>query len=612
MASRFAGEFKIMLQAPTGLILVAGLVIVIGGILFVRLHAFAALILAALAVAAMTGTDAIVRSQLLSDSVELNLVALESFSEDETRETAAPIVSTTRKISSAETFRPLPSRGWQADQYRDAQWILRPVEAPNGSSDALHFYELISSDDSSPVQNTAIPFPEESVSGSGASLRIAPTAKFTSAEKLSAQSPIARVTDAFGNAAGKLAILIVAASMIGFCMLESGSADKIVRSAMSLMGERAAPVAFSFSSFLLGIPVFFDTVFLLMIPLARSLFYRTRKNYLLYVLAIVVGATMSHSLVPPTPGPLMIAEQFQVPVTSMIYGGIIVGAFASTCGLLFAFWANRKWELLPPQVDDGTTRQHDPSEDADTSALPSDATTDRRIPSLVESLLPVILPVALMALGTAIRTNDAGDAAIFVFTLPKQILPVLLAVCERNTALILGATIATSTYVRMRQPSRQQLSRGMQASVSSAGTIILVTAAGSAFGKMMQQTSVAELLQQIPAASPVSIVVAAFLVTTAVRTAQGSATVAMMTAAGVFGGLVTSGAAGVAPLYVALAVGCGSKPFSWMNDSGFLVITRMSGMDERQGLRFVTTVMAVAGFGGLLAVILGVCFFPNI
>ena len=106
------------------------------------------------------------------------------------------------------------------------------------------------------------------------------------------------------------------------------------------------------------------------------------------------------------------------------------------------------------------------------------------------------------------------------------------------------------------------------------------------------------------------VVVAAFLVTTAVRTSQGSATVAMLTAAGIFGGLVASGTAGVDPLYVALAVGCGSKPVSWMNDSGFWVITRMSGMTEQEGLKYVTPMTSLAGIAGLGAVILGVILFP--
>lgn len=150
----------------------------------------------------------------------------------------------------------------------------------------------------------------------------------------------------------------------------------------------------------------------------------------------------------------------------------------------------------------------------------------------------------------------------------------------------------------------------MRQSVISAGTIILVTAAGKAFGQMMQQTSVAELLQQLPASSPSAVVIAAFLVAVAVRTAQGSATVAMLTAAGVFGSLVTSGAAGVHPLYVALAVGCGSKPVSWMNDSGFLVITRMSGMTESEGLRYVSPMTAIEGVAGLVFVLMGMQLFP--
>ena len=150
----------------------------------------------------------------------------------------------------------------------------------------------------------------------------------------------------------------------------------------------------------------------------------------------------------------------------------------------------------------------------------------------------------------------------------------------------------------------------MQEAVSSAGTIILVTAAGGAFGRMMRQANVAEMLEGLPGTSPVMLVVAAFFVTTAVRTAQGSSTVAMLTSAGIFGGLVTSGAAGVDPLYVALAVGCGSKPFAWMNDSGFWVITRMSGMSESEGLRYVTPMTALAAFAGLGTVILGIVFYP--
>ncbi len=122
------------------------------------------------------------------------------------------------------------------------------------------------------------------------------------------------------------------AAIIGKCLLDSGAADKIVRSALKLFGERGAPGAFVSSGFLLDIPVFFDTVFYLMVPLGKALRVRTGRNYLLYVLTIVCGATMAHSLVPPTPGPLFVAESLGVDLGLMILCGCVVGLFASTTG----------------------------------------------------------------------------------------------------------------------------------------------------------------------------------------------------------------------------------------------------------------------------------------
>ena len=112
-----------------------------------------------------------------------------------------------------------------------------------------------------------------------------------------------RVAEGFGRTSAKIGILIAMAAIIGNCLMESGGALRIVRSFLNLMGEKRAPEAMAGSSFLLGIPVFFDTLFYLMIPLARALAVQTKKNYVLYVLAIVAGGAMTHSLVPPTPGP---------------------------------------------------------------------------------------------------------------------------------------------------------------------------------------------------------------------------------------------------------------------------------------------------------------------
>ena len=634
---------------PTPVVLTAGLLVVIGGILLLRMHAFIALVLAALLVAAMTSPDAVVRSQLLTKSIRVvvsapaELLAANSPAADTVFDSRV-VIQADAALSEEILWAVVPSAAAAMDSA--STLAFRVKKLPSQQDQQMYRLQLVNSKTAAPsptaVQQSAstaeakastqtdsgpnlpvglsmqLPVQVSQLLSGDNTVRLVSKADLDVAMKLAARSPIARVTEAIGTAAGKLAILIVAAAVIGYCLLHSGAADQVVRSFLTAVGEKASPVAFAFSGFVLAIPVFFDTVFLLMIPLAKSLYQRTRRNYLLSVLSIVVGGTMAHSLVPPTPGPLLIAEQFGVSITAMIFGGTIVGLFAAGCGLLFAFWVNGRHQLIPPEFCDdavsplATSASAADSDDlkAKTALGASDVAADSH-PSLPEALLPVALPVMLMAVGTCVDPGT-GTWQLGPFALPASLSRIMQAVCERNMALIIGAALAAWTLIRFRRPTREQLAAGMQNAVTSAGTIILVTAAGGAFGKMMEQTSVAELLQQIPAVSPMAIVVAAFFVTTAVRTAQGSATVAMMTAAGVFGGLVTSGAAGVAPLYVALAVGCGSKPFAWMNDSGFLVITRMSGMNESQGLRFVTAVMAIAGFAGLLAVIMGVVFLPDL
>ena len=152
------------------------------------------------------------------------------------------------------------------------------------------------------------------------------------ARQFSERSLGERVANGFGRTCGQIGIIIAMASIIGTCLLESGAADRIVRSALRMFGEKQAPLGFLGSGFLLGIPVFFDTVFYLMIPLGKAMHLRTGKNYLFYVLAIVAGATMAHSLVPPTPGPLFVAHELGLNIGIMILGGCVVVLVTSAVG----------------------------------------------------------------------------------------------------------------------------------------------------------------------------------------------------------------------------------------------------------------------------------------
>ncbi|MEM7316354.1 MAG: SLC13 family permease [Planctomycetota bacterium] len=141
------------------------------------------------------------------------------------------------------------------------------------------------------------------------------------AQKMSEKPAGQRLAEGFGDTCRKIGILIAMASVIGTCLLESGAARRIVDWTRELVGERRTPLAFAASGFIVGIPVFFDTVFYLLMPLAKAMYRKEVKNYLLYVMSIVVGATMAHSLVPPTPGPLLVASEIKgVTVGQMILG----------------------------------------------------------------------------------------------------------------------------------------------------------------------------------------------------------------------------------------------------------------------------------------------------
>ncbi|HIE98248.1 MAG TPA: hypothetical protein EYQ63_14875, partial [Fuerstia sp.] len=330
-------------------ILGVGLTIVIGGILGLRLHAFIALVLAGMAVALLTPTRLVERSAVLEAAI-----AVESISADGVIRIAGETEVTDAVL--------LLDNGRDGSMTNPASVVL----LPDGQLHVVFTADGVS-------ETASLPPADE--------LIMISRADYESAQKLAGSTFVSRITSTIGEYCGKLAILIVAASIIGRCLLDSGAASRIVNSTLSLLGERMAPAAFVFSGFTLGIPVFFDTVFYLMIPLGKALRLRTGGNYLLYVLAIVAGGTMAHSLVPPTPGPLFIAEEFGVPIESMILGGCIVGLFSASVGMVYAFWINGRCEL--------------PLRDIEEVAAAANSSDDNA-PGLFASLVPIVLPVVLI------------------------------------------------------------------------------------------------------------------------------------------------------------------------------------------------------------------------
>ena len=403
-----------------------------------------------------------------------------------------------------------------------------------------------------------------------------------------------RVVAALGTAAGKLAVIITCAALIGKCMTDSGAADRIVRTFLRLLGERRAPAALMSSGFVLGMPVFFDTVFYLLVPLARSLHRSTKKNYLLYILAMAGGAVATHTLVPPTPGPLAVAELLKVDVGMMILMGIAVALPSALVALGLAHWLQARYEIPMRAL---------PGEDVD---RPAPADSD--LPGFWVSVLPIALPVVLMAAGT-VFAMQAKTAVAGAWV--HEAAEIMKVAGDPNFALMVATLASVLVYVRQRRPSREQLSNDIEESMMSAGTIILITAAGGAFGAMLKEAGVGPAIQNLfgGGSSGLILLLVAWVIAALLKTAQGSTTVAMITSAGMMASMLDGQVLAFHPVYLALAVGFGGLCVVWMNDSGFWIIARMSGFTELEVLKtwsFMLVLVSLFGLAltALLAVVL--------
>lgn len=419
-------------------------------------------------------------------------------------------------------------------------------------------------------------------------------------QELIHQSVSAKVAGKFGSTCGKIGILIAMASIIGKCLLRSGAADRIVRSLLKIVGEPRAPFAFLSSGFLLGIPVFFDTVFYLLIPLGKAMGMRTGRNYALYVLTIVAGASMAHSLVPPTPGPLFVASELSVDIGYMMLGGLFVGFFSCGSGYLYAVWANRRW---PVHIRDSSRISLEELE-----AVAS--RPDSELPPLWISLIPIMLPVILIA-GNTILSSTYGNVENGN---PTDLQASLMAFFQKlgnpNIALVISAVIALVMLALQKDSNRERFKETVQSALSGAGIIILITSVGGAFGGVLQQTGIGNRIQELATTYHLAVLPLAFIVTALVRSAQGSGTVAMITSVGILANMATSEQLGFHPLYIALAIGCGSKPFPWMNDSGFWVVCKLSGFTEGETLKKVSMMISIMGVAGLIVTIVMAKIFP--
>ena len=378
----------------------------------------------------------------------------------------------------------------------------------------------------------------------------------------------------FGSVAGKIAWVIALAAIIGSAMMESGAAGQIVNWLIRSLGEKRASWALLISGFVLSIPVFFDTVFFLLIPLAIALVQKTGKNYVLYIIAMAGGAVITHCLVAPTPGPLIMAETLKIDLGITILAGLAAGILPAFVVLFMGKRLDRRLQI-PLRVAFGHTH------------------VEQTPPSLLLSLLPVVVPIALISLASVTEVLSGK-------------LPVWMAFWgNKNVAMAIGTVLALWLWARQRKLSPAALWAAVSQPLEIAGVIILITSAGGAFGAMIKHSGIGPSIEQAMESFHLPYILVAWLIAAVMKTAQGSSTVAMITSSSIMFAIIGTGAdLPYHPVYVFLAVGFGSMFVCWMNDSGFWVVTKMSGFTEKEGLQTWTLTTGVIGLVGLLQLLL--------
>lgn len=382
----------------------------------------------------------------------------------------------------------------------------------------------------------------------------------------------------FGILAGKIGIIIALASVIGTCLLESGSAEKIVRRFLAAFGPKRAGLALLLGTYVVSIPIFFETIFMLLLPLAKALRAKTGKDYLLYLMAICCAAAVTHTVVIPHPGPVGVAGTLRIDPGLTVLFGLGSGVVPLACGWLAALWINSRMRTIAPPAGG----------DADGAEAAMSRPEDE-LPSLFWSLLPIVLPVVLVWL--------ASGAAAWG-SCPRPVRTITQFLGNRHVALLLGTIIAMGVLMRQRGLTLAQIAQRIGPPMETAGIVILIACAGGAFGSLLKEAGIGKAIGALATKHNMNLILLAFVVGLIMRMAQGSVTGAMIAAAPIIHPMM-SGSLPYHPVYIFLAIGYGSLFVSWMNDGGFWVISKLGGLSEKQTLGSWTLLTGVISLAGL-------------
>jgi gluconate:H+ symporter, GntP family len=380
--------------------------------------------------------------------------------------------------------------------------------------------------------------------------------------------------DGVGNVLGFIAIVVALGTMLGKMMAESGAATRIAITLIDLFGERRVHWAIMFVAFIVGIPVFFQVGFVLLIPLVFTIARRTGMSLIKIGIPLVAGLSVVHGMLPPHPAAMLAVTAYHADVGRTILYGLIVGIpTASLAGPVFASWIAPRILLAPDNP----------------MAAQLEGNADQETPGFGISVFTVLIPIILMLL---------ASFADVTFDSARPVSVALHFIGNPIVALLLALLFSFWSLGRARHFTRNEIVRFCNDCLGPTATILLVIGAGGGFNQVLVQSGVGRAIAGMAAGSHVSLLVLAWIVAALIRVATGSATVAIITAAGIVAPIAASMPGTNAELLV-LSTGAGALVLSHVNDSGFWLIKEFFNMTVAQTLKTWTVAETIIGVAGL-------------
>jgi GntP family gluconate:H+ symporter len=397
--------------------------------------------------------------------------------------------------------------------------------------------------------------------------------------RMSLQEVVESVNAGFGGTVGYIGIVILAGAIIGTFLEKSGGAYKLAETTLNLVGRKNVPLAMGIIGYIVSIPVFCDSAFVILSPLGRALSRKAKISLAASAVALSLGLYATHTMVPPTPGPVAAAGLLGADLGLVILWGALVSVAALAAGWVFSIKFAARIHL-------------DPATDSQESGIEQ---ITAEAPSALKSIVPILLPIILIVL------KSIGDLKSYPFG-EANIATIIDFIGQPVVALLIGVFFA---FLLPKKLTTEMISASgwVGQAVLAAATIIIITGCGGAFGKVLQNSGISDVVEGYLDKSAGLSIWLPFVIAAAIKTAQGSSTVAIITTAGIMAPLL--GTLGLetptAKALVVVAIGAGSMVVSHANDSYFWVVTGFSGMTVKQGYKLQTLGTLVEGMAATIA-----------